>query len=246
MPTARLSKERCVSLSLVVFMVIMFWIICKMSVEKVNGDGADIRWSRQREDFKKFCEEYSSNIDWYDFQKNEILYSDEVKALKEELEEVIGIEPTNQMLFHAYLALDGKVPTKADLELRYKEAGIFENWHDTYWHIRLKNRYELDKKHGTEKPIPEFEELKEARKRFLIWYDKKLAEKGVPYRLKVCYLESLDKRKDSYSHRCELDYRDRKPVSEDVNMHCAVFFWEPTRTLINQSSVRGFDVVHRD
>ena len=207
------------------------------TVVNVTND-YDRRFDRRWVDLEKFCEEYSSNISWYRFTK-QLLDTEKVNKLKDELKEIIGVTPSNQMLFHAYLALDGKVPPRDDFAFPhiYEEMEIFDAQHDKAWKSRL------DRLSKRKKEIPpSMEEVREARKKFLLWYDKTLFKNGMPYPLMTCYLAPDKPREKNRKHRIELDYRDREQISEKTSMDVAVFFWEPTRYVINDIEERTTDV----
>ena len=207
------------------------------TVVNVTND-YDRRFDRRWVDLEKFCEEYSSNISWYRFTK-QLLDTEKVNKLKDELTEIIGLTPSNQMLFHAYLALDGKVPPRDDFAFPhiYEEMEIFDAQHDKAW----KSRLERLSKRKKEIP-PSMEAVREARKKFLLWYDKTLFKNGMPYPLMTCYLAPDKPREENWKHRIELDYRDREQISEKTSMDVAVFFWEPTRYVINDIEERTTDV----
>lgn len=221
----------------------IFWglVICLMVKSLLGGSkGAATRYRMEdeRKDFDLFCEKYSSDITWREFD-NKLYYSQEAQSLREELKEIIGRYPSRAMLYHAFLALDGKVPPQHDLVYEYEKVDIFHDMHEIYWQIHIEHRGKYE---GETEPAMGAE-LKDAKRKFLVWYDKKLEENGMPHRIKVCNLPS-GKPKDSATHRCELDYRKRQNVSEDMSMRFAVFFWEPARKLINMSDLRSTDVIN--
>lgn len=121
---------------------------------------------------------------------------DEVLSLARGLKKLTGLTTTESMLKFAMCAMRGKLPSRLELDGYESPLG---GTHDIVsWRAPI-----LD---GTDlyEPVPTLEECREARRKFLVWYDGMLQTHGFPYDLlyapfsgtdgpsstgKFCYIE---------------------------------------------------------
>lgn len=160
------------------------------SAKKIHSDKNTTKKARLEYESKKirkkeFFAEYSIDMyewnrltHWFEISNSDLrhTYYEEVTSLKEELLSVIGIEPTDTMIYWGIIAKQGKIPP----ELEFSGTG-FSNL------LSFRTVHQFDDYFYDYTP----EERNWFRLGFLKWYDKTLRENGMKYKL-VCKRENED------------------------------------------------------
>lgn len=196
--------------SLLAAIGITLYLLSRIGFENHSIAANKARYEKQEREFEDFCNKYSATMEEAEEVQKMILSASPVLApIKKELEEVTGIFPTHSMIKWGYLAKQGKVMPRELFSSQLET--VLTTDHDTwYWQSRWKDNY-------TE------QELREARPKFLKWYDKELQAHGMKYPLMFC--------EGTLNNKNHIVYytRNAKNAQECTTANGVVFFWYPTR-----------------
>lgn len=161
------------------------WLSAKFHSDKNKTNKARLEYETNKIQRKEFFEKYAIDMyewnrltHWFDIRNSDLrhTYYEKIILLKEELSPVIGIEPTDAMIYWGIIAKQGKIPP----ELEFSGTG-FSNL------LSYRTVHQFDDYFYDYTP----EERNWFRLKFLKWYDKTLCENGMEYKL-VCERENDD------------------------------------------------------
>ena len=203
-----------VMFSLLAAIGITLYLLLRVGFENNSIAANKARYNKRIQEFDNFCNKYSATREEAEeVQKMILSASPDLADIKKELEEVTGIFPTHSMIKWGYLAKQGKVMSRDAFTSAIDT--VLTTDHDLwYWQPRWRDNY-------TE------QELREARAKFLKWYDKELQAHGMEWPLMFCKHREGDLVKGTGYAIYHTRYA--RSVQECTEASGTVFFWYPTR-----------------
>lgn len=197
---------------------------------KISNDNRKIHEFQSKYDTEmrladSFYNKYSVSDETTNDVRSMILNVDRrMEEFKNELREIVGIEPTHPMLIWGFIAKNrGRIPNRlwashydGDNPLSYEHDKIWSNV--TIWKMMS------------------IQGMRNARLKFLIWYDKELRSQGMEHQL--MFIPAHYERIGSGNAQYQKPYyniSDAKPISECQNL-CSMYpanfpatvLWRPT------------------
>lgn len=198
--------------------IIVIFIICVIGYILVNKiETESSQRQRASDDLNEFSLKYSATLS-EQTKAEKLIKADtpQIEELRLELKGEIGEPPTYQMILFAYLAKQGKIPSRGHLNSYEVSASPFSNFHDL---INGEKLSKLGLYGGVYQDA--VIHIRQARLKFLKWYDKELRSHGMKYKLMYVCRNS----KDSGYHIKDAMWIDEcTALGEDVAV-----FWTPMR-----------------
>lgn len=202
---------------LILALLLWGYLLVKLGSEKLETKEYRDRNDKAKKGADEFFKRYSipeyewdKLTHWFEINNQDMRnkYYNSIETMKAELLPVIGIKPTNDMVYWGLLAKQGKIPPATNLEFFHYE-----------------NPLSFDSVHGFDYCAYDYtpEERQWFRLNYLKWYDKTIRENGMEYKL-VYARASLDSRLLSD----EIGYIE--DISHNVDPFCIIAYWEPLRS----------------
>lgn len=229
--------------SVIFFIIFLAIFIDVQTRDSANNRSADIRFKVRLEERKTFFRKYEIDSELAHEIDNAIIrMDDDVVAVFKEIKKVIKLKPTKPMLKFAMCASLGKVPSMFEIDTNDSPFG---DRHDVFtWRLPVWTGQDLHEQ------TPSIAECKEARRKFLIWYDIFLRGNGFPYKLLYspidddeCQIEKeggLEVTKNIKHDKCYVE--DAKWIGDFDEIKRGVGFWSPIRHGFNVLPLHVRDV----
>lgn len=186
-------------------------LFCKYASDKHSTKNFEAQYESEIQQSDSFICKYAISFDEMNRIKRMVEAKDSaIVDFSDELCEIIKMTPTPPMIVWGFLAKHGRLPRWTDVYY-WDSNNPLANEHDLIW------RDVTGWKHL------DIQEIREARLRFLLWYDKELRSHGIEERL--LYIPAnytLIGKKQWASYDLWYDIKDAKPISECHDLICKI------------------------
>lgn len=201
------------------------YVYAKYHNDKAKIKQYDNQYNALRRESDEFRRRFSVSIEYKKEIDGMVLNSvPQMMKFEEELTKIIGMKPTHPMLVWGFLARQGKVPDQLGM---LNHDNVMKNNHDLIWH-NIEPWSNLT-----------IQQFREAKLRFLVWYDRELRNNGMPHEL--MFIPPHYKISSNGSPMLGYHILNAKPISacsnlcpmitprNNSNTYPVVVFWMPER-----------------
>ena len=202
--------------SFILALILGGYLSVKFFTDKSSKKKFSKNYSKAEIEANMFYDTYEATINETNEVKNMILkHTSEIVELENELISTAGIKPTHPMLIWGYLARKGRIPHRS-VSADYNADNPLSSVHDRVW-SGVTGWKEMN-----------VVELRNARLRFLVWYDNQLCSNGMKHKLMFAPLG--DNTDSAEKKMFNLD--NMRVISECHDLCSTVVFWEPTKLYV--------------
>lgn len=210
-------------MAFIILLILIIFIFCVRANDSISRNyyrGIDEKEKAVADAFYKRYE--CTDDEWYDIDYKIQQADPQMVSTKEELQTIIGMKPPHEMVMWAYLAKHGKIPPKWEIQSYYGSNNFLSSF---LGEVGLNVINDLH--------ISRAQEARDARLKFLIWYDAELFKNGMSERL--MFIASVSKKRGFENGKftyvdTEPYYplSEMKPIFECGDLNGAIVFWKPT------------------
>ncbi len=201
---------------------VCLWVYlgCKSGTEqhRVKKIRNDYTISKAREEafFQQYCISLEEENNIKDMMLN---VTPEMAKFSDELEKIIGIKPTHPMLIWGYIAKQGKLPSWLTVRCSDSDNPLASK-HDSIWSS-------IDPWSNLK-----ISEMREAKFKFLKWYNEELKSNGMEYDLKCIPWSGMDEDRTPCGGCMFHPKGNAKSIMECQAVYPAAFLWSPMSSAV--------------